>query len=178
MKMKILFLFIFLFTLISCDEKSTIVEVEKNKSFAKVVVSTYPSYFDPDSNIVIYKATMDFEGEIIGESITSIESILFGNNSIPFEDSYSSDPKNYGVINFNKPAETFIELFKTDKFTIKTGIGELEGIINMPDSVVNISYNHNLLDTLKLNDSLVISFEVLDNLCNTSRYKFNLSRSW
>lgn len=145
--------------LISCDEKSTVVEVEKNKLFAKVVVTTYPSYFDLDSNRIIFKETMDFEGEVIGESITSIEAILLGINSVPFEDSYSIDPKNYGVINFNKPAETFIELFKTDLFTINTGIGNLEGMINLPDSVNNIIYNHNLLDTLKLNDSLVISFE-------------------
>jgi len=159
MKIKILFLFAILITLISCDEKSTIVEVEKNKFFAKVVVNTHPSYFDPDSNKVIFKVTMNFEGEIIGESITSIENILIGNSNIPFEDSYSIDPKNYGVINFNKPAETFIELFKTDKFTIKTGIGKLEGVINMPDSVINISYNLNLFDTLKINGSLEISFE-------------------
>lgn len=159
MKTKIFLLIILLIAFISCDEKSTIVEVEKNKLFVKVIVTTHPSYFDIDSNRVIYKTTMNFEGEIIGESITSIKSILIGNISIPFEDSYSIDRKNYGVINFNKPPETFIEPFNTDKFIIKTGIGELEGIINMPDSVLNISYNHNLLDTLKLNDSLVISFE-------------------
>jgi hypothetical protein len=148
-----------LITFISCDQKSTIVEVEKNKLFAKVIVTTHPSYFNPDSNKVIYKTTMDFEGEIIGESITSIESIFIGNNSIPFENSYSVDPRNYGVINFNKPAEFFIEPIKTDKFTIKTGIGELTGIISMPDSFINISYNHNLFDTLKINDSLEISFK-------------------
>lgn len=159
MKMKIFLLFIILITFISCEEKSTIVEVEKNKLFAKVIVTTHPSYFDPDSNKVIYKTTMNFEGEIIGESITSIESILIGNSSIPFEDSYSIDRKNYGVINFNKPAETFIKPFKTDKFTIKTGIGELGGIISIPDSIFNISYNHNLFDTLKTNDSLEISFQ-------------------
>jgi len=146
-------------TFISCDERLTIMEVEKNKLFAKVIVTTYPSYFDIDSNKVIHKTTMDFEGEIIGESITSIESIIIGNSSIPFGDSYSIDRKNYGVINFNKTSEAFIEPFKTDKFTIKTDIGELEGIISMPDSVINISYNHNLFDTLKINDSLEISFE-------------------
>lgn len=159
MKTKIFPLFIILISFISCDDKSTIVEVEKNKLFAKVIFTTYPSYFDIDSNKVIYKTTMDFEGEIIGESITSIESILIGNSSIPFEDSYSIDRKNYGVINFNKTSDTFIEPFKTNKFTIKTDIGELDGIISMPDSVINISYNHNLFDTLKINDSLEISFK-------------------
>lgn len=159
MKTKIFLLVIMLITLISCDEKSTILEVERNKLFAKVIVTTHPSYFDPDSNKVIHKTTMNFEGEIIGESITSIENILIGKNSIPFTDSYSIDRKNYGVINFKKPAETFIAPFKTDRFIIKTGIGELEGLISMPDSVINISYNHNLFDTLKTNDSLEISFD-------------------
>ncbi len=159
MKPGIIILFIMLITFISCDQKSTIVEVEKNKLFAKVIVTTQPSYFDPDSNKVIHKTTMNFEGEIIGESITSIESIFIGNSSIPFENSYSADPGNYGVINFNKPVESFIEPVKTDKFRIKTGIGELARIISMPDSVINISYNHNLFDTLKINDSLEISFK-------------------
>jgi hypothetical protein len=159
MKVILLFLFLISLTLFSCDEKSTIVEVEKNKLFAKIVVTTYPSYFDPDSNKIIYKETMDFQGKLIGESITSIKNILIGNENIPFEDSYSIDPKNYGVINFNKPAETFIEVFKTNKFTIYTGIGNLEGMILMPDSVNKISYNHNIQDTLKSNDSLEVSFE-------------------
>lgn len=148
-----------LIAFVSCDETSTIVEVEKNKLFAKIIVITYPSYFDLDSNRVIHKTTMDFRGEIIGEPITSIESIIIGNKSVPFIDSYSIDPKKYGVINFNKPVEAYIEPFQTDKITIKTGIGELKGIINMPDSVSNIIYNHNLFDTLKINDSLEIYFE-------------------
>lgn len=159
MKTKIFHILIMLTAFVSCDETSTIVEVEKNKLFAKIIVSTYPSYFDPDSNRVIHKTTMDFRGEIIGERITSIESIIIGNKSVPFIDSYSIDPKNYGVINFNKPVEAYIEPFRTDKITIKTGIGELEGIINMPDSVSNIRYNHNLFDTLQINDSLEIYFE-------------------
>lgn len=159
MKLKIFIFSISLLTFTSCDQNTSIVEVEKNKLFAKVLITTYPSYFNPDSNKVIFIPTLDFEGELIAESITSIQSIFIGNENVPFEDSYSIDRKNYGVINFNKLNPSFIEVIKTNKFIVITGVGKLEGIFVIPDSVNNISYNHNFQDTLKSNDSLEIFFE-------------------
>ena len=145
-----------LFLITSCEENTTFVEVEKNKLLANVVVSSSPSYYDPDSNKVIFKETIDFQGELISERITSIESILIGNENIPFEDSYSIDRKNYGLIKFNKLFNIFIENYNSKKFVINTDIGFLEGTIQIPDSIFNIHYN--LSDTITTSDSLIIFF--------------------
>lgn len=157
MKTKLLFILFAFFLIISCESNSSLVEIEKNKLFTKVVVSVQPSFYDPISKIFINEENINFEGELISESITTIESIKIGNESIPFTDSYSIDRKNYGVIKFNKPSETFIDFSISNKFLISTKIGGLEGFIQFPDSIYNISYN--LTDIITASDSLIILFE-------------------
>ena len=157
MKKSLLISLLFFCTLVSCDETTTIVEVEKNKLFAKVIITTLPSYYDPDSNRVIFKETLDFNGELISASITTLEKIIIGNNSIPFEDSYSIDRKNYGVINFNRRPDKFIQPLNNANFVLQTQIGSIEGVIRIPDSIYNIQYS--ITDTIMMNDSLVVTFD-------------------
>ena len=150
------FIITILLLLISCNKYSNTLEVNENKLLAKVSIVSNPSYFDADSNKLIEIETLAFNGELISENITSINFILAGNDTIPFEDSYSIDRKNYGVIYFDSPSNLYIKPESPINFIINTKIGVIEGNVVLPDSIYNVHYSK--IDTVAEDDSIEITF--------------------
>ena len=155
-----LFFVSIILVLLSCEGNKTITEAENNKLFAEIFVSLKNSYYDSDSKKTLNIANLDFKGELIGENITAIDYIMVGNDTVPYEDSYSYPRDNWGVINFNRPTGVFIDASFPKRFMVKTKIGSIEGTIIIPDSVKNLSYNKK--DSLHIGDSLIVSFEAGD----------------
>lgn len=154
MKMKYLLLLPVAVFCLSCESK--IVEVEKNKLFAEVFVWVSPRYFDTDSNKYIDKENMNFSGTLIGESVTAINSIFIGEESVPYENIYRGRNIEYGSINFKNASTLFIENDDYKKFIINNSLGKLEGIIKIPDSIYNVEYS--LSDTVRSDENLEINF--------------------
>ena len=136
--------------LISCENDDTILVNEENK-----ILATIDVFNSPDNN---NGRKYYYRGYLITSEISELQYVVLNLDTVHYsEQSYYYSNDHNGSIEFSTPVDKIINIVEDAKFEIHTDIGMIAGNIVFPDSIKSVTYNKE--DTIKINETLIMSFD-------------------